>query len=79
MVDKEVTSENWNYQKILCNRPVFLKRGVCKHNMTVAVGLKLAEVPDNAKYDDAPIGAKPKRGRPPKAQRGEALKRTQFE
>ena len=46
-----------------------------KHNMAVAVGLKLAEVPDNAKYDDAHISAKPKRGRPPKAKRGEALKR----
>jgi len=48
--------------------------------MAVAVGLKLAEVPDNAKYDDAPIGAKPKCGRPPKAKRGKgALKRTPIE
>ena len=61
----------------MCNCPVFLKKGVCKHNMAVAVGLKLAEVPDNAKYDDAPISSKPKRGRPPKAKGGDALKRTQ--
>ena len=36
---------------------------ICKPGICFAVSLRLTTIPENAKYDDTPIGQKPKRGR----------------
>ena len=53
--------------KIIYDCPSFQKNFICKHSLGLAVNLKHVKVPENAKYDIAQIGQKPKRGRPPKA------------
>ena len=55
------------------NVPFFIKNFICKHSIGIAVTMKLVQIPSDAKYDLNPIGCLPKRGRPPKAKRGQAL------
>ena len=71
--DSDITVENWFKHKIVCDCPFFMKNFICKHSIGIAVTMKLVQIPSDAKYDLNPIGCLPKRGRPPKAKRGQAL------
>ncbi|XP_045489808.1 uncharacterized protein LOC123690393 [Pieris rapae] len=58
-------TENVNWKKGSCTCPQFYKKYICKHLLGLAIRLKLATPPLEAKA--LPIGQKRKRGRPTKS------------
>ncbi|KAL0821529.1 hypothetical protein ABMA28_004986 [Loxostege sticticalis] len=58
-------TENVNWKKGSCTCPQFYKKYICKHLLGLAIRLKLATPPSEAKA--LPIGQKRKRGRPTKS------------
>lgn len=66
-VQWQVDTSNEDCKKWTCNCPAFMKSYMCKHVVGVALRLKLAIAPDEAKI--VPIGTKRKKGRPAKAKK----------
>jgi hypothetical protein len=56
-------ASNWENAK--CNCPQFLKEDQCKHSLGLAIRLRLAQAPPEAKT--IPFGQRRKRGRPARA------------